>query len=156
MANDCPDLNQLERFLEREFESGKERNHWASHLETCEECRDLLYGHQQLVENLAELPVPKLSPAFDQKLRSGLEEQKAGAASARLRRFLLQGYWLLALAISFLILDSLAGPTQVPAVLSLTLAIPSLLAAAVLGFVVSRFDLGVADFILHTAVDPKL
>ncbi len=90
------------------------------------------------------------------KLREGLEEQKTGATSARLRRFLLQGYWLLALALSFLILDSLSDPVHVPAVLSFTLTIPGLLAVAVLGLVMSRFNLGVSDFILHTAVDPKL
>jgi predicted anti-sigma-YlaC factor YlaD len=156
MANDCPDLDHLERFLEGEFKSGKESDSWASHLEICEECRDLLYGHQQLVENLAELPVPRLSPFFNQKLRAGLEKQRTHVASARLRRFLLQGYWLLALALSFLILDSLAGPVHVPAVLSFTLAIPFILAVAVMGFVMSRFNLGVSDFILHTAVDPKL
>ena len=156
MANDCPDLNGLERFLEKEFESGEERKHWESHLEICEECQDFLYGHRELIKNLGELAAPKLSPFFDQKLREALESQKTDVASARLRRFLLQGYWLLALAISFLILDSLAGPVQFPSALSFTLAISGLLGLAVLGFVMRQINLGVADFVLHTAVDPEL
>jgi hypothetical protein len=156
MVNSCPDQSRLDRFLCEDFESDKERKLWKSHLETCDECMDFLCGHLALSQELGVLPIPNLSPAFDRKLREGLENQKARASSARLKRILLQGYWLLALTCSFLILDSLEVPAQLPVAVTFTLATSGVLAYLVLGYAMRHSQLGVGEFLVHTAVDPKL
>ena len=156
MADSCPDQSRLERFLCNEFESDEERKLWESHLGACEECLEFVCGHEALSQDLGVLPIPNLSPAFDRKLREGLENQKAKTASVRLKRRLLQGYWLLALTISFLVLDSLESPTQLPLAVMYTLAISGVLVYLVLGSAMRQVNLGVADVLVHTAVDPKL
>ena len=155
MTNKCPSVNQIERYLEEEFESVDELKFWESHLENCELCQDSLYGHQELVSNLGEIPIPKLSPFFDQKLQAALDKQKAAKTSTRWKRILLQGYWLLALAASFLILDSLEGPVQIPSGFLLTLAISGTLSLLIFRFAIRKVQLSFFDLFNFAAVEPE-
>jgi hypothetical protein len=155
MENDCPSLNRIERFLEAEFESAAEQKRWESHVEICEQCRDALYGHQELIENLGALSIPQLSPLFDQELQAALDKQKTPAGSENWKRLLLQSYWLLALGASFMILDSLDGAVQIPSAFSFPLAVSGTLALLVLRFALKHVQLGFLDLVHFAAVDPK-
>lgn len=155
MANNCPGVNQIERFLEEEFESGDELKQWESHLETCELCQDSFYGHQELIRNLGELPIPKLSPVFYQELRAALDKKKTVAVSTRWKRLLLQGYWLFAFGASFMILDSLEGPVQIPSEYLFALAISGTLALLIFRFAIKKVKVGFFDLVDYAAVDPE-
>lgn len=156
MLKDCPDSNGLERLLGEEFDSEAERDRWRSHLETCPECTELLLGHRELLQGLGQLSSPHLSPYFDQTIRERLVSQKRRTSSLRVKRLLLQGYWLAALGLAFLILDSLEVPVRVTSAAAVTLVVSGVLTVLTLGFAMSRLDLGITDLLLDIAVDPEL
>jgi anti-sigma factor RsiW len=156
MSEGCPDPDRFERLLRKECHGPRERLLWEQHLDRCESCRDLVELDQDLYESLAEVLAPKLSTGFEARLQRKLAARNRGARASRLKRRILQGYWVGAVLASLAILEPLGGfsgllPEATPVVASsalLLLGTAALLARAV------RMNL--TDLLWRTVLAPRL
>jgi len=155
MDKNCPSVNRIERFFRGDFESEVKRMQWESHVEICDDCRDALRGHHALAGSLATLPIPHLSPEFEQELEAALSRDRAPAVSRDWKRLLLWAYWLMTLGASLLILDSIQGTIQIPTAFWITLLVSATLPLIALGFALKQLRLGFFDLLHFVTIDPE-
>ena len=109
MSESCPDPERFERILNGEDADPREREQWERHLEGCESCRELLALEGDLRQVFSAVPAPELSEGFTGQLEARLTRQRQDRRGSHLKRRVLQGYWVGALAATAVILQRLGG-----------------------------------------------
>jgi predicted anti-sigma-YlaC factor YlaD len=117
-----------------------ERRDFEEHLVNCPACRDQRISEKALGNLFSETTPPGLSPAFNEKLRRRINEEREKRS---LRPFVMQAYWLAVCLISVLIVLNRSGKNMeggaAVVLLLLCFAAPTLLLGRMFGF--NLFDL---------------
>jgi len=155
MITRCPEQVELERFLKGVFTSSVQKAAWNQHLLACTECRELSEMDQGLKAMFEELPSPELSGRFEFQLQAAVRRKQQAASKCRLKRLVLQGYWLAAFVLSYWILDGVTGSVQLSFDGTLKFLMAAFLGLSVLEFFIRRANLDLVELVLNTALDPR-
>ncbi len=85
------------------------------HAKTCPDCRLQRRINGRLRDLMQRMPRAGLSPAFNYRLRTTLAVEKQKQQENRWRLFLLQAYWVVAAAVSIIVLTQVRWPSMPPA-----------------------------------------
>ena len=155
MITRCPKQAELERFLKGVFTSSVQKAAWNQHLLTCTECRELSEMEPGLKAMFEELPSPQLSGGFEFRLQAAVRREQQAASKSRLKRLVLQGYWLGAFVLSYWILESVTDFVQLSFDGTLKFLMAAFLGLSVLEFFIRRVNLDLAELVLKTTLDPR-
>jgi anti-sigma factor RsiW len=156
MSEGCPDPDRFDRLLRGEHDGPRERRHWEQHLGQCEACRELVELDQDLRRSFSEVPIPELSAGLEARLQKRLAAQRRGARVSRLKRAILQGYWVAALFASYAILQQLGGFSGLFPQATAAVASAALLLLGTAAFLARRFRMDLTDLVWHTALAPRV